>query len=91
MANLFLPLGITLQETNISPQNAILKMIFLFPRWDMLIPWRVHILVGKLKFTLLFHRPKWLSKLYFFAIFVQGGPLPFIKTYNPYKWPKING
>ena len=33
--------NITLQETNISPQNGILKMIFLFPRWDMLIPWRV--------------------------------------------------
>ena len=31
----------TLQETNISPQNGILKMIFLFPRWDMLVPWRV--------------------------------------------------
>ena len=30
----------TLQETNISPKNGILK-IFLFPRWDMLIPWRV--------------------------------------------------
>jgi len=26
---------------NISPKNGILKMIFLFPRWDMLIPWRV--------------------------------------------------
>jgi len=22
-------------------KNGILKMIFLFPRWDMLIPWRV--------------------------------------------------
>ena len=33
----------TLQETNISPQNGILKMIFLFPRWDMLIPWRVYL------------------------------------------------
>ena len=31
----------TLQGTNISPQNGILKMIFLFPRWDMLIPARV--------------------------------------------------
>ena len=31
----------TLQETNISPKNGILKMMFLFPRWDMLIPWRV--------------------------------------------------
>ena len=27
--------GSTLQETNISPKNGILKMIFLFPRWDM--------------------------------------------------------
>ena len=34
-------LDYTLQGTNISPKNAILKMIFLFPRWDMLIPWRV--------------------------------------------------
>ena len=32
---------ITFQRTNISPKNCILKMIFLFPRWDMLIPWRV--------------------------------------------------
>ena len=31
----------TLHGTNISPQNGMLKMIFLFPRWDMLIPWRV--------------------------------------------------
>ena len=35
----------TLQGTNISPKNGILKMIFLFPRWDMLIPWRVCLLV----------------------------------------------
>ena len=34
----------TLQGINISPKNAILKMIFLFPRWDMLIPWRVSFL-----------------------------------------------
>ena len=32
----------TLQGTNISPKNIILKMIFLFPRWDMFIPWRVY-------------------------------------------------
>ena len=31
----------TLQGTNIPSKNGILKMIFLFPRWDMLIPWRV--------------------------------------------------
>ena len=33
----------TLQGTNISPKNGILKMIFLFPRWDMLISRRVDI------------------------------------------------
>ena len=27
--------------TNISPEKSILKIIFLFPRWDMLISWRV--------------------------------------------------
>ena len=31
----------TLLETSISPKNCILKMSFLFPRWDTLIPWRV--------------------------------------------------
>ena len=38
----------TLQGTNISPKNGILKMmkmIFLFPRWDMLIPWRVAVII----------------------------------------------
>ena len=30
-----------LRGTNISPEQAILKMIFLFQRWDMLVPWRV--------------------------------------------------
>ena len=33
--------GCTLQGTNKSHQKSLLKMIFLFPRWDMLIPWRV--------------------------------------------------
>ena len=32
---------ITFLGTNISLARAFLKMIFLFPRWDMLIPWRV--------------------------------------------------
>ena len=27
---------------------AYLKMIFLFPRWDMLIPWRVTLMLGKM-------------------------------------------
>ena len=44
---------ITLQETNISPKNAILKMIFLFPRWDMLIPWRVLIQVPQIPLPLI--------------------------------------
>ena len=39
----------TLQGTNISPKNRILKMIFLFPRWDMLVPWRVYIKQKSLK------------------------------------------
>ena len=31
----------TLQGANIFPSKAFLKMMFLFPRWDMLVPWRV--------------------------------------------------
>ena len=31
----------TLQGTNISPTTALSKMMFLFPRWDMLVPSRV--------------------------------------------------
>ena len=34
--------GYTLLGTNISHQNSLLKMIFLFPRWDMLVSWRVY-------------------------------------------------
>ena len=37
---------ITLQGTNISHPKALLKMIFLFSRWDMLVPWRVYIVVS---------------------------------------------
>ena len=31
----------TLLGINISHEKSLLKMIFLFPRWDMLVPWRV--------------------------------------------------
>ena len=31
----------SLPGTNICPAKALFKMIFLFPRWDMLVPWRV--------------------------------------------------
>ena len=40
----------TLQGTNITPQNGILKMIFLFPRWDVLIPWRVFMFMWSKKY-----------------------------------------
>ena len=32
---------ISYRELTYPPKHGILKMIFLFPRWDMLIPWRV--------------------------------------------------
>ena len=35
-------LVVTLQGTNISPTKTLLKMTFLLPRWDMLVPWRVN-------------------------------------------------
>ena len=49
----------TLQGTNISPKNGILKMIFLFPRWDMLIPWRV---ISGLALYIGCHSPPRISK-----------------------------
>ena len=49
----------TLQETNISPKNGILKMIFLFPRWDMLIPWRLYIYIFLYLWTLSCFRSNW--------------------------------
>lgn len=33
--------GNTLLATKISPPKGVLKMIFLFSRWDMLVPWRL--------------------------------------------------
>ena len=38
----------TLQGTNISPKNGILKMIFLFPRWFILFIFCGKCTVGKL-------------------------------------------
>jgi len=32
------------RELTYPPKNGILKMTFLFPRWDTLIPWRVRFL-----------------------------------------------
>ena len=34
---------VTLQGTNISLMKGLLRMIFLFPKWDMLVPRRVYV------------------------------------------------
>jgi len=34
--------GLPSRELTYPPDTAYLKMIFLFPRWDMLVPWRVY-------------------------------------------------
>ena len=36
-----LRMGSTLRELTYPPNKAYLKMIFLFPRWDMLVSWKV--------------------------------------------------
>ena len=61
---------VTLQGTNISPKNGILKMIFLFPRWDMLIPWRVF-LIGKFITSLVM-----VGDVFSIVIFVFWGCIP---------------
>ena len=33
------------RELTYPPNKAYLKLIFLFPRWDMLIPWRVGVFI----------------------------------------------
>ena len=38
-------ISFTLLGINVSHQKSLLKMIFLFPRWDMLVPWRVIIIL----------------------------------------------
>ena len=35
----------TLLETNITPSKSLLKMFFLFPRWDMLVPRSVYLIL----------------------------------------------
>ena len=43
---------ITLQGTKISPPDkAYLKMMFLFPRWDILLSWRVVFFIQSPKFS----------------------------------------
>ena len=38
------------RELTYPPDKAYLKMIFLFPRWDMLVSWRVNIITSQLPF-----------------------------------------
>ena len=58
----------TLLGTNISPEKSILKMMFLFPRWDTLISWRVStyieliLMVSLGKYTSAMD-PSWKNKL----------------------------
>ena len=72
----------TLQGTNISPKNGILKMIFLFPRWDMLIPWRVESLFTICIFDGNQSEPQWLKNTQksYFPVF--GGDPSFQNTVN---------
>ena len=53
----------TLWGTKISPTKAVLKMIFLFPRWDVLVSWSVF-LHSFLFFddTIIYYR--WISLVY---------------------------
>ena len=37
----YFPLQLPSRKLTYPPDKAYLKMIFLFPRWDMLVPWRV--------------------------------------------------
>ena len=62
--------GDTLQGTNISPKNGIFKMIFLFPRWDMLIPWRVPSPWIPMEFYIFIGAPWWIDSTYicFFSL-----------------------
>ena len=54
----------SLQGTNISRLKSLLKMIFLFPRWDMLIPRRV---VFTLRLANVFQNSQGYSLLAFFG------------------------
>ena len=42
--NIYIIYIYALLGTMISATKALLKMIFLFPRWDMLVPWRVYMI-----------------------------------------------
>ena len=68
----------TLLGTSISPEKSILKMMFLFPRWDMLISWRVS------------NQPPYhfLLKL-FLEIFEKVHQKIPIQRWNPSRWPYI--
>ena len=56
LSNIVLHKRSTIQEANISPTIALLKMMFLFQRLDMLLPWRV---LGKLPVMCTFFSNIW--------------------------------
>ena len=53
-------ISFTLLGINVSHQKSLLKMIFLFPRWDMLVPWRVIIIL--ISYTEMIQTWKWWIK-----------------------------
>ena len=94
------PLGwIPSRELTYPPNKAYLKMIFLFPRWDMLIPWRAIFLFILFKVQILcvcvvFCFWLFFRSIYFFyprTVFVEVSPglrNMHILTYNEVKIPK---
>ena len=58
-SNIHLFSGLKKDEKNIfsweiryPPKKALLKMMFLFPRWDMLVPWRVYVTGWMVRFLI---------------------------------------
>ena len=93
------PKKLSLLGTNISPKHGILKMIFLFPRWDMLIPWRVACsLIKRQNFTLWRYLPRCRGWEIWFLFAIPAGKNPgnscdsnrtgFVKTCFFYQTPR---
>jgi len=65
--------GNTLLATKISPPKGVLKMIFLFSRWDMLVPWRLKSNLPRCKVSKKFAsmRSIWKVKLFLDSAFID--------------------
>ena len=69
--------GLPCREPTYPPKMADLKMIFLFPRWDMLIPWRVKTEFKEQKPGVI---KAWYPKQPFFTFGVPGGGPTFLNV-----------